>query len=126
MKPAPPLVILNASILTMDPLHPRAEALYCREGRIVAVGSNADIRALAEPDAVVLSAEGATVTPGFSENHMHLFSGAAELDHLQLAGVSGFQELAARARMPTRQADPSSLSCLPRARITRCSVLTSA
>lgn len=97
MKPAPPLVILNASILTMDPLRPRAEALHARDGRIVALGSNADIRALADPSSVVLSAEGATVTPGFSENHMHLFSGAAELDHLQLAGVSGFAALAEKA-----------------------------
>jgi len=98
VKPAPPLAILNASILTMDPLHPRAEALYCRDGSIVAVGSNTEIRALAEPDTVILNAEGATVTPGFSENHMHLFSGAAELDHLQLAGISGFDALAASAQ----------------------------
>ena len=41
----------------------------------------------------VVDAAGATVIPGFVEGHMHLFSGAAELGHLQLFGTRGFEAL---------------------------------
>jgi predicted amidohydrolase YtcJ len=90
-----PILIVNAKILTMDPDNPRAEAVYAEHGRIVDVGSNADMRALAGPDAEVIDAGGNTLLPGFSENHLHLFSGSAERDHLQLSGVHGFDALKA-------------------------------
>ena len=40
--------------------------------------------------------KGGSVLPGFIEAHMHLFAGAAELEHLQLYGTRGFDELKAR------------------------------
>lgn len=92
-----PILIENASILTMDPANPRAEAVYVADGRIIGVGSNADMRVLADKGARVIDAGGKTMTPGLSENHLHLFSGAAELDHLQLAGVEGFEALKEKA-----------------------------
>jgi len=93
MSDLTPILILNAKILTMDPDKPRAEAVYAEGGKIVGVGSNAEMQALAKPDAKVIDAKGNTLIPGFSENHLHLFSGAAELDHLHLAGVHGFEAL---------------------------------
>jgi hypothetical protein len=98
MPPIHPILIFNAKILTMDPDKPYAEAVYAEEGRIVGVGSNADMRALAKPDAEIVDGGGNTLVPGFSENHLHLFSGAAELDHLQLAGVHGFEALVEAVR----------------------------
>lgn len=105
MSPASPILIVNARILTMDPANPRAEAMLLRDGRIAAVGSASDVAALGTADARVIDAGGNTVLPGLSENHLHLFSGAAELDHLQLKGVEGFEALrdaaqAYAARMP--------------------------
>src|SRR6185312_3755537 len=60
--------------------------------------------ALQGPDTKIINARGGSVVPGFVEAHMHLFSGAAELAHLQLFGVSGFAALqeAIRAYAPTR------------------------
>lgn len=87
------LLIRNASVLTMDPDRPRAEAVYVEGGTIVAVGSEAEVVAKVRPGARVLDAGGATVLPGLTESHMHLFSGAAELDHLHLDGVEGFAAL---------------------------------
>jgi hypothetical protein len=89
-----PILVTNAKILTMDPAAPRAEAMLLKDGRIAAIGSRAEVEALATSDTRVIDASGATVLPGLSENHMHLFSGAAELDHLQLMGVHGFAALA--------------------------------
>ena len=93
-----PILITNAKILTMDPVRPRAEAMLLCDGRIAAIGNRADVEALKTAETRVIDAGGKTVLPGLSENHLHLFSGAAELDHLQLAGVHGYEALEAAAR----------------------------
>lgn len=90
------LLIINARVKTMDPAHPAGEAIAIRNGRIAAVGTRADLDSLKGPKTEILDARGGSVLPGFSENHMHIFSGSAELDHLQLAGVNGFDALKSR------------------------------
>lgn len=87
------IVIENAAILTMDDARPKAEALAITGNRIAAVGGNREIAAEKGASTRVIDAGGATVTPGLVEAHMHLFAGAAELKHLQLAGTQGFDEL---------------------------------
>lgn len=93
MSTTAPILIVNAKILTMDPDNPHAEAVLLKDGRIVAIGGRAEVEAQKTSDTKVLDAGGKTVLPGFSENHLHLFSGAAELDHMQLTGVHGFDDL---------------------------------
>ncbi|MFU1476401.1 amidohydrolase [Roseovarius sp. C7] len=82
------LIILNGHLKTFDPARPRATALAITDGRITAVGDESDIRALAGSDTRMIDAQGGTVLPGFIESHIHLFSGAVELDLLNLAGIS--------------------------------------
>lgn len=92
------LVVENASILTMDPDNPRASAIALKDGEIAAVGDRAAVSEFKGPHTRVIDAGGASVLPGFIEAHMHLFGGAAELDHLQLFGVHGFDALAEAVR----------------------------
>ncbi len=92
------LIVTNGRVLTMDENVPRAEAVAIRDSRFVAIGDRAAIADLKGPDTKVIDAGGGTVIPGFVEAHMHLFSGAAELAHLQLAGVHGFDALGAAIR----------------------------
>ncbi|MGY6410525.1 MAG: amidohydrolase [Alkalilacustris sp.] len=96
--PAAETIITNARVLTMDPDRPRAEAVALAGGRILAVGDRAEVAALAGPGCEEIDAGGATVMPGFVESHMHLFPGGAELDHLQLLGVTGAGPLAEAVR----------------------------
>jgi len=70
-REAPDLVVLNAKVYTVDAAQPRAQAFAVRGGRFVAVGSSADIRALAGPRTQTFDAQGATVTPGFIDCHNH-------------------------------------------------------
>jgi predicted amidohydrolase YtcJ len=86
MTQTPDLVILNGHVLTMDPDHPRAEALALVGDRLVAVGSSDAIAALAGEETRVVDAGGRTVLPGLIDSHVHLFQGAAELDFLPLGG----------------------------------------
>ena len=101
------IIILNARVLTLDEERPRAEAVAIAAGHILAVGTAAQMEAFRGAGTEVIDAAGGTVLPGFSENHMHLFSGAAELDHLQLAGISGLAALkdAVQAYAQTRTAE---------------------
>ncbi|WP_295074313.1 amidohydrolase [Tabrizicola sp.] len=88
------MIITNAKVLTMDEPRPRAEAVAFGGGRILAVGSRAEVEALAGPGVRVVDAGGRTLLPGFVESHLHLVLGGNELSQLQLGGVSGFDELA--------------------------------
>jgi predicted amidohydrolase YtcJ len=94
----PDLIILNGRVLTMDPVRPRARAVALGGGRVLALGLDAEIRALAGRGTRVIDARGATVLPGLIESHLHLFLGGMELAHLQLGGVSDRAALAAAVR----------------------------
>nr|WP_239113456.1 amidohydrolase [Shimia biformata] len=77
----------------MNPAQPRAQAVAMAGNRIVAVGSNAEIRMLAGAGARVFDAQGNTVMPGMIEAHLHLFPGAFGMDLLHLDGVRGADAL---------------------------------
>ena len=89
------LIITNARVQTMDEALPRAEAVAVAAGRILAVGSCAEIAALAGPQTRVIDAGGRSLLPGFVESHLHLVLGGNELSQLQLGGVEGFEPLKA-------------------------------
>ncbi len=92
------LIVVNGRLKTVDAARPTAEALAVADGQIVAIGERSAIEDLRGPATRVIDAEGGSVVPGFIEGHMHLFSGAAELAHLQLAGVRGSVALEAAIR----------------------------
>lgn len=98
-------LILNAKVLTMDPEQPRAEAVALAGERILAVGTRADIEALAAPGARRFDAQGSTVMPGLVEAHLHLFPGAFGLRLLHLDGMHGMEAVRAAVR-PYAEANP--------------------
>lgn len=73
------IVITNAKVRTMDPARPVGEAVAVRDGRVLAVGRDADVSAAAGPGAQVIDAGGRTVLPGFIDPHNHLLSTAESL-----------------------------------------------
>ena len=87
------MLIVNARVLTMDAGTPRAETVYMAGGKIVAVGAQAEVEALVPAGVRVIDAGGRTLLPGFVESHLHLVLGGAELQHLQLGGVYGAEDL---------------------------------
>src|SRR5436309_7587852 len=74
----PDLIVVNGKVFTSDTALPRAEAFAVKNGRFVAVGSNADVRNLATRRTQVIDAQQMTVTPGFIDTHCHP-SGVQEL-----------------------------------------------
>ncbi|CAA9266155.1 MAG: FIG00431635: hypothetical protein [uncultured Acetobacteraceae bacterium] len=69
--PAPDLLLLNGRVATMDAAESEAEALAVFRGRVVALGTTAEMRALKGPGTRVLDAEGRRVVPGIVDSHAH-------------------------------------------------------
>lgn len=66
------LVLRNATVLTMDPARPSANAVAIAGDVIAAVGSEAEVLAAAAPGATVVDLGGRIVLPGFNDAHCHL------------------------------------------------------
>ncbi|PTR30281.1 hypothetical protein C8K36_102129 [Rhodococcus sp. OK519] len=64
-------LVLFGDVLTMDDANPRAAAVAIEDGRIVAVGSDADVASLIGPRTVVHDVGNACIMPGFIEAHGH-------------------------------------------------------
>src|SRR5437660_7928947 len=92
----PDIVIVNAVIHTMDEKAPRAEALAISDNRIAAVGSTAEIRALAGKTTRTIDAGGKLVRPGFNDAHVHFLMGGFSLSNVDLRDARSPEEMAAR------------------------------
>jgi len=89
----PSLVFLNCNVLTMDVARPQAEAIAITADRVVAVGSNLQIKSLAGPDTKVLNLNGATVLPGFTDCHIHLIEYGLSLRNIDLRQAQSIEEV---------------------------------
>jgi predicted amidohydrolase YtcJ len=87
-------VFVNGSIWTGDEARPRAAALAISGDTLLAVGSDADVRALASADTAVVDLHGRFIVPGFQDSHLH-FPGAS-VNHVDLAGAETLRELQQR------------------------------
>ena len=76
------LIVSGATFHTIDPAHPRVEAMAVRGDRILALGSAVEIEAFAGPGTRRIDARGLTVTPGFIDAHSHplMFNEAVSVD----------------------------------------------
>lgn len=70
-REVPELILVNGDLLTQDPLMPRAQALAIANGRILAVGTNADMRRLSGPLTRIVDLGGKVVIPGVIDAHSH-------------------------------------------------------
>jgi len=76
----PDLVVLGATVFTVDDQRPQAQAFAVKNGRFLAIGSSDEIRRLSGRGTEVIEADGQTVVPGFIDAHCHPASaGIAEL-----------------------------------------------
>jgi predicted amidohydrolase YtcJ len=96
---APDLIIVNATVRTMDPTHPLAQAVAILGNRIVAVGQDNEIRKLAGPTTRVIDAEKRLVLPGFNDAHVHFLSGGFQLSSVDLRDANTPEEFATRIKV---------------------------
>lgn len=92
------ILIVNATVRTMDEARPRAEAVAVYGGRIVAVGATDEMRRYAGTGTRVIDARGALLLPGFNDAHVHFLSGGFQLSSVDLRDAATPAEFAERIR----------------------------
>jgi len=75
------LAFVNGAVYTVDAARTREQAVAVKDGRIVAVGSDDDIREHVGPKTAVFDLAGRMLLPGFQDAHVHPVSGG--VDRLQ-------------------------------------------
>jgi predicted amidohydrolase YtcJ len=87
-------IFVNGKIWTEDDVHPRAEALAVSGDKLLAVGTNEEVRALASPDTAVVDLHGRVVVPGFQDSHLHFLGQSA--NEVDLHGTETLKEFQQR------------------------------
>jgi hypothetical protein len=90
----PDLILIHGKILTVDARDSIAQAVAIRQGKIVAVGSDKEIRQLAGAKARVIDLHGRTATPGLMDSHAHIAAGGLdELYSVELSDAATVDEV---------------------------------
>lgn len=93
------LIVTGSVIRTADRANPIVEALAVRDGRILAVGSRADLESFRGRRTQLLEVGDAAVYPGFVDVHNHhALAGRTELFELSLAPSLTLDEILDRVR----------------------------
>jgi len=103
----PDTILINGKILTIDQQFSTHEALAIRDGRILAVGRNADVRELAGAGARVIDLQGRTVIPGLIDSHLHGIRAALSFStEVNWIGASSIDDALGRIRQASRTMKP--------------------
>ncbi len=95
-------IFLNGDIYTgMSDRSPernpvRAKAIAVRDDRIVAVGTEQEVRKFKGPQTKTVDFGGHFVMPGFNDAHLHLASGGFEKLNVDLVGAKSLKEMQAK------------------------------
>jgi len=92
------LVILDGKIWTGNRANREVQAVACRDGKIIAVGSDADISKLIGLATRVVRLAGKRVVPGFNDAHVHFFDGGRGLSSVQLRDARSPDEFRERIK----------------------------
>jgi predicted amidohydrolase YtcJ len=95
---SPTLIVFNATVHTMDPGKLTAEAVAIYGQRVVAVGSNKEVKGMAGAGTRVIDARGQLVLPGFNDSHVHFLSGGFQLSSVDLRDADTPEEFSDRIR----------------------------
>src|ERR1700751_2615554 len=91
------LILINGKIITVDEKDSIAQALAIHNGKILAVGTNEEIRKIAGKDARVIDLRGRTATPGLIDAHCH-FDETAAIYGIELSKITKISEAVALVR----------------------------
>ena len=101
------ILFVNGRVHTMEPALPLAAAVAVRDRRIVAVGSNEDVRALpGGDDWRIVDLRGRAVLPAFTDCHLHFLDYALKASRLSLEDQLSLEESLSRVQEYVQHADP--------------------
>ncbi len=103
----PDLVLLDGKVVTIDAESSLREALAIRDGKILGIGSTAEIRRLAGPATRIVELGGRTVVPGLIDSHLHAVRAALSFStEVNWIGARSLGEAMARISEAARRRPP--------------------
>ena len=104
--PPADLVLEHGTLATLEAAQPSAQAIAVKDGRIVAVGSDADIQPYIGKATQVIDLKGAFAMPGFIEGHGHFLELGDSLMQLDLTKAKDWDEIVALVKTAVAKAKP--------------------
>jgi len=92
------MILLNSNIWTVNPDQPWAEAVAVEGGRILQVGTTAEIKRLAGAKTQIIDLKGDLVLPGLIDSHTHFLDGGFSLLRIDLRDAKSKEEFIERIR----------------------------
>jgi predicted amidohydrolase YtcJ len=89
-------VFINGKVWTVDPGKPEAQAIAVWQGRILAVGSVAEVKQLVGANTKVIDLKGQRLVPGFYDSHAHFLAGGQSLSCVDLKDAKDEDEFGRR------------------------------
>lgn len=100
------MIISGGTIYTVDDTNPTVEAVAVSSGKIVFVGSAAEVEKYKGDQTQMIDLQGQTMTPGFIESHGHIMGlGYNELN-IDLMDTKSWDEIVARVKEAVGKAKP--------------------
>ncbi len=103
------LVLRGGKIVTVDDENPQVQALASRDGRIIAMGSDAEMSGYIGDGTRVVELDGHTAIPGFIEGHGHYMGVGRSTLQLNLMTVANWGEAVAMVEAAVADAEPGEL-----------------
>lgn len=100
------LVLVNGKIATVDERDTEAQALAVKNEKIVAIGTDEEIRKRVGPDTEVIDLEGRLAIPGFEEGHGHFMGIGNSKMILDLTKPKNWDEIVAMVAEAVKKAKP--------------------
>lgn len=105
-SPTPNLILLNGNFFTADSLRPHATAVAIQGERILAVGTDEEIKKLAGAKTEIIDLQGNFAMPGFIEGHGHFSGLGRSLQNLNLLNTKSWQEITSLVAEKAKSAQP--------------------
>ena len=86
------MILVNGRIHTMNPQQPTATAVAVRDGKVLAVGGDDEIKLLLAAGGELVDLNGRCLTPGLVDAHVHFHGFALSLQRVDLRGTTTLDE----------------------------------
>lgn len=100
------MILRNGKIVTVDEAIGEVQAIAIRGDRILAVGSNAQMKALTDDSTMIIDLQGKLAIPGFIEGHGHFTSLGLAKMNLDLMAVRNWGEVIEMVAAAVAKASP--------------------
>jgi predicted amidohydrolase YtcJ len=92
------LIVHNGKVWTGDPKLPEAQAVAVWRDRIIKVGTDAEVKALAGANTKLIDLKGGRLVPGFYDSHVHFLTGGRALSSVYLKDAADEGEFVKRLK----------------------------